>query len=111
MLETISIQVVKRMFLRGHLYQAAFPQGQFQIPAPNVASHADVLMGSSHVPTPQTSADLSGKKRRPITANFQIWEVHFGPCEMSRDSKKDQKVSSHTFKTNYSYELTHKFSY
>ena len=26
-----------------------------------------------------TKADLSGKKRRPITADFQIWEVHFGP--------------------------------
>ena len=23
-----------------------------------------------------TKADLSGKKRRPITADFQIWEVH-----------------------------------
>ena len=45
----------------------------------NVASHADVLRGSSRVPAPRTSADLSGKKRRPITADFQIWEVHFGP--------------------------------
>ena len=79
MLETISIQVVKQMFLREHLYQASFPQGQFQIPAPNVAFHADVVRGSSRVPTPQMSADLSWKKRRPITADFQIWEVHFGP--------------------------------
>ena len=45
----------------------------------NVASHADVLRGSSRVPAPRTSADLSQKKRRPITADFQIWEVHFGP--------------------------------
>ena len=44
-----------------------------------VASHADVFRGSSRVPGPRTSADLSGKKRRPITADFQIWEVHFGP--------------------------------
>ena len=44
-----------------------------------LASHADVLRGSSRVPAPRTSADLSGKKRRPITADFQIWEVHFGP--------------------------------
>ena len=45
-----------------------------------LASHADVLRGSSSVPAPLTSADLSGKKRRPITADFKIWEVHFaGP--------------------------------
>ena len=31
-----------------------------------------------------TKADLSEKKRRPITADFQIWEVHFGPWEISR---------------------------
>ena len=43
-----------------------------------VASHADVLKGSSRVPSPRMSADLSGEKRRPITADFQIWEVHFG---------------------------------
>ena len=47
-------------------------------------SHADVLKGSSRVPAPRTSADLSGKKRRPITADFQIWEVHFGTWEISR---------------------------
>ena len=28
---------------------------------------------------PTKSADLSGKKRRKITADFQIWEVLFGP--------------------------------
>ena len=45
-----------------------------------LASHADVLRGSSSVPAPLTSADLSGKKRRPITADFKIWEVYFaGP--------------------------------
>ena len=44
-----------------------------------LASHADVLRGSSRVPAPRTSADLSGEKRKPITADFQIWEVHFGP--------------------------------
>ena len=47
----------------------------------NIASHAHVLRGSSRVPARRTSADLSEKKkkRRPITADFQIWEVHFGP--------------------------------
>ena len=40
--------------------------------------------GSSRVPAPRTSADLSGKKRRPVTADFQIWEVHFGPWKNSR---------------------------
>ena len=44
-----------------------------------IACHVDVLGGSSHVPAPRTSADLSGKKPRPITADFQIWEVHFEP--------------------------------
>ena len=44
-----------------------------------LASHADVFRGSSGVPAPLKSADLSGKKRRPITADFQIWEVHFRP--------------------------------
>ena len=38
-----------------------------------LASHADVLRVSSRVPAPRTSAAyLSGKKRRPITADFQI---------------------------------------
>ena len=37
----------------------------------NIASHADVLRGSSRVPAPRTSTDLSEKKkRRPITADF-----------------------------------------
>ena len=44
-----------------------------------VASPADILRGASRVPAPRTAADLSRKKRRPMTADFQIWEVHFGP--------------------------------
>ena len=44
-----------------------------------LASHADVLRGSSSVPASQTSVESSGKKRRPITALIQIWEIHFGP--------------------------------
>jgi len=32
------IQVVKRMFHQGHLYQASFPPVKFQIPAPNANS-------------------------------------------------------------------------
>ena len=40
------------------------------------ASHADVLRGSSRVPAPRTSADLSGKKRRPISADFQILQSY-----------------------------------
>ena len=36
MLETRPIQVINQMFLKGHLYQASFPQLKFlQIPAPN----------------------------------------------------------------------------
>ena len=44
-----------------------------------IASHADVLRGSSRIPAPLTSADhdASGKKPRPITADFQIWEVDY----------------------------------
>ena len=34
-LETRPIQVIKRMFLQGHLYQASVPQQKSQIPAPN----------------------------------------------------------------------------
>ena len=49
-----------------------------------LASPADIPRRASSVPSPGTSADLSGKKRRPITADFQIWEVHFGPWEISR---------------------------
>ena len=44
-----------------------------------IASHVDVLRGSSSVPVPLTSVDSSSKKRRPITAHFQLWVVHFGP--------------------------------
>ena len=35
MLETRPIQVMKRMFLQEHLYQASFPQLKFHILAPN----------------------------------------------------------------------------
>ena len=49
-----------------------------------IASPADILRRASRVPSPRTSPDLSGKKRRPITADFRIWEVHFGPWEISR---------------------------
>ena len=76
-----------------------------------IASPADVLLAFHATLPSERPLKRAGKIFIPITAHFQIWEVHFGPCEMSRDSKKDQKVSSHTFKTNYSYELTHKFSY
>ena len=44
-----------------------------------VVSHSNVLRGLSRVRAPQTSAELSRQKHRPITAHFQIWEVHFGP--------------------------------
>ena len=56
--------------VQGHTYPHS-PQ--------RVVSHADVPRGSSRVPAPRTSADLSRKKRRRIAADFQIWEVHFGP--------------------------------
>ena len=44
-----------------------------------IASHENVLRGSSRVPAPLTSADhdVSGKKPRPITADFQIREVDY----------------------------------
>ena len=42
-----------------------------------IASNADVLRGSSRISAPLTSAEVSGKKRRPITADFQIWEVDY----------------------------------
>ena len=35
MFETRPIQVLKGMLLQGHLYQASFPQVQFQMFAPN----------------------------------------------------------------------------
>ena len=41
-----------------------------------IASHADVLRGSSCIPAP-ADHDVSGKKPRPITADFQIWEVDY----------------------------------
>ena len=44
-----------------------------------VASPTDILRAASPVPAPRTSADLSRKKRTPITADFQIWEVYLGP--------------------------------
>ena len=47
-----------------------------------MASHAVIVRVSTHVPAPLTSAKLSGKEHRPITAHFQTWEVHFGPWEI-----------------------------
>ena len=63
-----------------------------------LASHADVLRGLSHIPTPLTSADSSGKKRRPITAHFKIWEVYFGPWEISCLDTQLQKRSKRSWK-------------
>ena len=37
-----------------------------------VSKHLD----ASRVPAPQMSPETNGKKRPPITANVQIWEVH-----------------------------------
>ena len=56
------------------------------------------------------SADLSGKKRRPITAEFQIWEVHFGPWEISRltlwlqkrTQRSHERWRPYSFRTNCS---------
>ena len=44
---------------------------------PRLPSHADVHRGLSQVHAPQTSAELSGEKRRPITAPvcFHLPEV------------------------------------
>ena len=36
-----------------------------------MASHAVIVRVSTHVPAPLTSAKLSGKEHRPITAHFQ----------------------------------------
>ena len=73
-----------KWFLRPS-YEAA-EHFQTQAAGGVVASHAEVLRGSSRVSSPRMSADLSGKKGRPITADFQIWEVHFGPREISRST-------------------------
>ena len=59
--------VYTEVYVTADLYQA------------RLASHTDVPRGSSRVPTPRTSADFSRKKCGPIRADFQIWEVHFGP--------------------------------
>ena len=54
-----------------------------------LASLADVVRGSARVPVPlYTTAETRGKKRRPITAHFKIWEVHFGPWEISRETSE-----------------------
>ena len=71
-----------------------------------VASHADVLRGLSRVSAPLTSAEPKGKKLRPVTANFQIWEVHFGPWEISRLTPEKIRKVSWKVKS-----LTHKRSY
>ena len=55
------------------------------------ASHPDFLRGSSCVPASQTSAASSGKKRRPITADFQI---RHGKCTLHLDEKFLERLSS-----------------
>ena len=50
-------------------------------------------LNACRVPAPQMSPETSGKKRRPITANAQIWEVHLN-LEKFRarlSSKKESK--------------------
>ena len=74
-----------------------------------VASQADVLRGLSQVLAPWTSANLSRKKRRLITADFQIWEVHFGPGEIlhlthpqKRSERSHERWRPYSFRKNYS---------
>ena len=55
-----------------------------------LASYADVLRGSSRVPAPLTSADLSGKKRTTITADFQC-TLDLEKFLALFNSRKDQK--------------------
>ena len=62
MLETRPIQVIKRMFLQGHLYQASFPQLKFQIPAPN----ADVDVDSRSSWVSRVESELLETKQRPF---------------------------------------------
>ena len=78
-----------------------------------LASNTDLFRGLSHIPARQMSADLSRKKRGPITADLQIWEVHFGPWEISRltdlslelqkrSERSHERWRPYSFKTNYS---------
>ena len=45
--ETRPIQVINQMFLQQHLYQASFPQVEFQTPAPNV--NKQCILKQQHV--------------------------------------------------------------
>ena len=47
-----------------------------------LASHEDVLRGSPRVPSSLTSAEMSGIRRRPITAHFQIWYVYVNSSDL-----------------------------
>ena len=76
----------------------------------SLASHADVLRGLITHSCPTNVCWLERKKRRPITADFQIWEVHFGPWEIShltlwlqkRSERSHERWRSYSFRTNYS---------
>ena len=69
--------------------------GQFDCneAVPQVAFPADVLL-AHHAILPTSVCWNEQKKRRPITALFQIWKVHFGPWEILRETPvKIRKVS------------------
>ena len=70
-----------------------------------IASHVDVLRGSSSVPVPLTSVDSSSKKRRPITEHFQLWVVHFEPWKISRETQL-QNRSERSRKINPAWEVS-----
>ena len=75
-----------------------------------IASHADVLRGSSRVPAPWMLLTWAEKKLRPITADFQIWEVHFGLWEIlrftlwlhKRSERSHERWGPYSFRINYS---------
>ena len=60
-----------------------------------LASHTDVLTGSSHIPAPRTPAEPKGKKSRPITVSTlpdlgsALWTLRNFALDFG--SRKDQK--------------------
>ena len=62
-----------------------------------IASLTDILLACHAILPNERQLKQVVKKRRPITAHFQIWEVDFGPCEISCETlEKIRKVPEQT---------------
>ena len=80
------IQVVKRMFHQGHLYQASFPPVKFKMPAPNANSvHSCTSPGGTPIWKGRAVASM---RQDEAVASSWFWPLFLKKCLIEKIIKK-----------------------